>query len=218
MAGRKLTNPKQQGLTLSGYARWRKDKGLPGGSRTTVSRAVASGRIPTLPDGSIDPSAADRAWIANTDDSKRNRPSTGLALVEPEPETAAPVEVVAASVNGAGAGAEADPFEVGAMTQTEARRVKEMAAAGKGQLQYRRLKGDLIDRRRAEMLVFGLARRERDAWLGWPARIAADLAAHVGDAVDAHKLETCLIDAVRAELQRRAELSIDFGADDDAGD
>jgi hypothetical protein len=34
----------------------------------------------------------------------------------------------------------------------------------------------LVDRARAETLVFRLARQERDAWVTWPARVAAIMA------------------------------------------
>ena len=37
----------------------------------------------------------------------------------------------------------------------------------------------LVDRARAEMLVFRLARQERDAWVTWPARVAAIMAAEL---------------------------------------
>ena len=40
-------------------------------------------------------------------------------------------------------------------------------------------KGALVDRARAEALVFRLARQERDVWVTWPARVAALMAADV---------------------------------------
>jgi hypothetical protein len=41
------------------------------------------------------------------------------------------------------------------------------------QLAIQKKKGTLIDRARAEALVFRLARQERDVWVTWPARVAA---------------------------------------------
>ncbi len=35
----------------------------------------------------------------------------------------------------------------------------------------------LVDRARAETLVFRLARQERDVWVTWPSRVAAEVAA-----------------------------------------
>jgi hypothetical protein len=40
------------------------------------------------------------------------------------------------------------------------------------------MKGELVDRARAVAQVFKLARDERDAWVNWPARVAAMIAAH----------------------------------------
>ena len=47
--------------------------------------------------------------------------------------------------------------------------------------------------------VFKLARAERDAWLNWPARISAQMAAELG--VDPHALHVALDAAVREQLQ-----------------
>jgi hypothetical protein len=44
----------------------RKAAGLPGGTLRAVQKAIASKRIRTLPDGSIDPEQANRDWIKNT--------------------------------------------------------------------------------------------------------------------------------------------------------
>ncbi|MDD1651200.1 MAG: elements of external origin, partial [Methylococcaceae bacterium] len=65
-------------------------------------------------------------------------------------------------------------------------------------------KGELVDRPQAIAHVFKLARTERDAWLNWPARVSALLAAELG--VDAHVLHVALENAVRAHLQELGEL------------
>jgi len=67
-----------------------------------------------------------------------------------------------------------------------------------------RLKGDLVDRAQAIAPVFRLARTERDAWLNWPARISALLAAQLG--ADPHELHVALEAAVREHLQVLGEL------------
>jgi hypothetical protein len=43
------------------------------------------------------------------------------------------------------------------------------------------MKGELVDRARATALVFRLAREERDTWSNWPARVAALMAAELGN-------------------------------------
>ena len=45
------------------------------------------------------------------------------------------------------------------------------------QLAIQKKRGTLVDRARAEALVFRLARQERDVWVTWPARVAALMAA-----------------------------------------
>ena len=52
-------------------------------------------------------------------------------------------------------------------------------------------------------MVFDRARRERDAWLNWPPRVAANMAAELG--VDAHRMEQVLDIYLRAHLTEMAE-------------
>jgi hypothetical protein len=52
--------------------------------------------------------------------------------------------------------------------------------------------------------VLRLAREERDAWVNWPARVAAMMAAELE--VDAHKLHTVLERHVRDHLAEVAEV------------
>ncbi len=52
--------------------------------------------------------------------------------------------------------------------------------------------------------MFKLARAERDAWLNWPARVSAQLAAKL--AGDAHATHVALEAAVREHLQELGEL------------
>jgi hypothetical protein len=66
---------------------------------------------------------------------------------------------------------------------------------------------------RATAQVFTLARQERDAWVQWPARVAADLAAELG-------LETHAVQTARGGGQgaaRRAEATLRLIIDPDGG-
>jgi hypothetical protein len=54
------------GLSLRAYAKHRKALGLRGGTDAAVRKAVATGRIRLLADGTVDPVAADASWDANT--------------------------------------------------------------------------------------------------------------------------------------------------------
>lgn len=58
------------GLSRRAYAEHRKALGLSGTSEAAVRKALAAGRISTLPDGTIDPKAADRDWGGSTDAAK----------------------------------------------------------------------------------------------------------------------------------------------------
>ena len=86
----------------------------------------------------------------------------------------------------------------GGMTFLQARTANEVLKAQERRLRLQQLKGELVDRARAVSLVFRLARDERDAWSGWPARIAAVLAAELG--CDTHHLQTVLDRHVREHL------------------
>jgi len=89
-------------------------------------------------------------------------------------------------------------------SEAEARRRLTSAKADKAEIDARARRGDLIERAKAERLVFEFARRMRDAWAHWPARIAAPLAAQLG--ADPHAVEAALAAEVRRHLE---ELSRD---------
>lgn len=93
----------------------------------------------------------------------------------------------------------------------EAQRRKELALAEIRELDLEERAGRLVDADAVRKRVFEMARVERDAWLNWPARIGADLAAALG--VEAHALTTELERHVRAHLAERATI----GAMDPAG-
>jgi hypothetical protein len=61
----------------------------------------------------------------------------------------------------------------------------------------------LVDRTKAVAQVFRLARKERDAWVNWPARVAAMIAALE---VDPHQLHSVLERHVRDHLAELAEI------------
>ena len=70
------------------------------------------------------------------------------------------------------------------------------------------MKGEVVDRARATAMVFRLAREERDAWVNWPARVAALIAAELG--VEAHPMQSILETHVRAHLDELAEVRPNF--------
>ena len=75
-------------------------------------------------------------------------------------------------------------------------------------VRLQKMKGELVDRPKAEIDVFALGRRERDAWINWPARVAANMAAEMG--IDAHTVEVTLDKYLRQHLMELAEIRIEL--------
>ena len=164
-----------------------------------MRKALASGRIGLEPDGTIDPVKADAAWALQTDPALQ-RPAPAPPPPRPVPRAALEaVEEAAAEAPGGGGG------EVSFL---RARMANEVLKAQTQRVRLGRMKGELVDRARATELVFSLARRERDAWIAWPARVAANMAAELG--VDPHAMEQVLDRYLRAHLAELAEVKVEL--------
>jgi hypothetical protein len=74
------------------------------------------------------------------------------------------------------------------------------------QLSIQRKKGMLVDRGRAETLVFRLARQERDTWVTWPTRVAALMAAQLS--AEMEKVSGVPVTIETAILQRVLEAHV----------
>ena len=102
------------------------------------------------------------------------------------------------------------------MTFMQARTANEVLKAQERRLRLQQMKGELVDRAKAVAQVFRLARDERDAWVNWPARVAAMMAAELSTPcsetpsgaaqVDQHQLHTVLERHVREHLAELAEI------------
>lgn len=166
------------GLSIRAYARHR------GVSDTAVHKAIRSGRITPEADGTIDAARADEEWAKNTEAIRpgtRQRAMTAKAL------------------------ADGDAPSGGSTSLLQARTVNEVVKAQTNKLRLARLKGELVDRNQAIAQVFKLARTERDAWLNWPARVSAQMAAELG--VDPHQLHVALEAAVRQHLMELGDMT-----------
>jgi hypothetical protein len=91
------------------------------------------------------------------------------------------------------------------MTFMQARTANEVLKAQERRLRLQQMKGELVDRGRAVAQVFRLARDERDAWVNWPARVAAMIAAELE--VDPHQLHTVLERYVRDHLAELGDIT-----------
>lgn len=165
------------GISIRAYGRHR------GVSDTAVRKAIATGRITALADGTIDPARADTEWAANTTsvDAPARAPRPARARAMAQDETLSPPA-------GAPAG----------NSYAQARTANEVLKAQHHKLRIAQLRGELIDRQQAVGQVFALARAERDAWLNWPARISSMLAAELG--IDPHAMHVALEREVRQHL------------------
>ena len=171
------------GISIRAYARHR------GVSDTAVHKAIRSGRITPEADGTIDPVRADREWERNTETPRAGTRQGPVTTRVPESE-----------------GEHAPLLPTGGTSLLQARTVNEVVKAQTNKVRLARLKGDLVDRAQAIAHVFRLARTERDAWLNWPARVSAPLAASLD--VDPHALHMALEAAVREHLEELGELGI----------
>lgn len=172
------------GISIRAYARHR------GVTDTAVHKAIRAGRITPEADGTIDADRADREWAHNSDVPKAGTRAKATKVVVPETGTP--------SNDGPAA------LPTGGTSLLQARTVNEVVKAQTNKVRLARLKGELVDRPQAIAHVFKLARSERDAWLNWPARISAQMAARLD--VDPHAMHVALEAAVREHLQELGEL------------
>lgn len=154
-----------------------------GVTHQAVRKAIAAGRIVVGPDGSIDPEQADRDWAAST----APRMATGTAG-PPSPPAGAAV--------------------VNATAFTQGRTAKILAEAQRAALELRVRQGELLDRAMVLARVFAFVRNVRDAWLNWPSRVAAELAAALD--VDQVRVAVELEARVRAHLEELADAQLDL--------
>jgi hypothetical protein len=163
-------------------------------SRGAIQKARRASRLVVYGDGSINAAASDVRRGEMTDPDQQRR-STG---------------------GDSGFSGPAD-----SSSYLKARTALTVYQAQEKQLGIQKKKGALVDRARAEMLVFRLARQERDAWVTWPSRVAALMAAEVAAGVERQFGKPVIIEAailqrvlethVRAQLEALADLRVSLG-------
>lgn len=163
-------------------------------SRGAIQKARKSGRLVVHGDGSINAAASDARRVEMTDPDQQRR-STG---------------------GDTGFSGPAD-----SSSYLKARTALTVYQAQERQLAIQKKKGTLVDRARAETLVFRLARQERDVWVTWPSRVAALMAAEVAAEVERRTARPVMIEAailqrvlethVRAQLDALADLRVSLG-------
>jgi hypothetical protein len=165
-------------------------------SRGAIKNAKRGGRLVFYADGSINAAASDVRRADMTDPDQQRRSLGGDAAMP---------------TNGGG----------GTDSYLKARTALTVYQAQERQLAIQKKKGALVDRARAEALVFRLARQERDIWVTWTARVAALMAAQVAAEVEKASGKPLVIEAatmqrvldahVRAQLEALADLRVSLG-------
>ena len=200
------------GLSRRAYAAHR------GCSESAVRKAIATGRIATEADGTIDAARADAMWDARTDPAQQRGAHARATAAETAATTATAKATLNKPVPRAAldavkdtlreAGGEPGATEGGEVSFVRARLANEVLKAQTARVRLQKMKGEVVDRARATAMVFDLARRERVAWANWPPRVAALMAAELG--VEAHQMETVLERHVRVHLGELAEVKVEL--------
>ena len=181
-------------------------------SRGAIQKAKTAERLVLFADGSINSAASDVRRAETTDPSKV-RGDRGAAKAPrtkpPEPKLKpVPEAAVAAVGDTLREQGLSVPAVGGGTTYLQAKTANEVLKAQERRIRLQKLKGELIERARALSLVFRLAREERDAWVNWPARSSALMAAELG--VEPAAMQKALEKHVRAHLDELAEVRPDF--------
>lgn len=154
-------------------------------SRGAVQKARKTGRLVLFADGSINAVASDARRGAATDPDQQMRSRGGFGAAGD-----------GLAVSGPG----------DSTSYIKARTALTVYQAQERQLSIQKKKGVLVDRARAETLVFRLARQERDLWVTWPTRVAALMAAQLS--ADMEKASGKAVTIETAILQRVLETHV----------
>ena len=169
-------------------------------SRGAIQKAKAAGRLVLHADGSIDSGGVRRPAR------RRDRPVEAAGAPSPTPAQPKLKPVPNAALSAVGDTLRENglpPPATGGATFLQAKTANEVLKSQERRLKLQKLKGELVDRARAEALVFRLARETRDAWVNWPARAAALIAAELG--LEPAAMQKVLEAHVRAHLDELAE-------------
>lgn len=154
-------------------------------SRGAIQKARKTGRLVLFADGSINAVASDARRGAATDPDQQMRSHGGFGAAGDGPAVSGPGD---------------------STSYIKARTALTVYQAQERQLSIQKKKGVLVDRARAETLVFRLARQERDLWVTWPTRVAALMAAQLS--ADMEKASGKAVTIETAILQRVLETHV----------
>lgn len=190
-------------LSIRGYARHRKDLGLPGGTHAAVRKAIATGRLDAavrIREGKprIDANAADLEWASRTDPVQSRNPEQAG-----DPTQGRPFGGLEGSPrDDARASDEPDIAE----TARKAQAVRLTFQAKIAELEYRERARELVKAEEVRHVTTRAARKVRDRLRSIPDRLASRIAAET----DPHRCRLLL----QAEIDRSLQdLLEDFRRD-----
>lgn len=196
-----------RGLTLTAYARHRKAKGLIGGTKSAVHKAIKTGRIPVDENGLIDPAAADKAWALNT---TPRAGSQAAAAANGSTNDAAAAQEKSDAARTANAASQADYLE--------ARSRKEWALASKRELELAQARGELVSvvymRDQVTRITTTVAEAHNNIPGTWLARLEA-----CRDTAERRTVLETGVEQIKAELMALGEsITTELDASDDTPD
>jgi hypothetical protein len=169
-------------------------------SRKTVTMWKAAGKL-TIVDGMVDHEANYKgdSWHGGAKKARQDAPAPAAKPAAKKARVAKP----AASDKVKAAEPTADAPEVvpaGATALKEAILRKEDAAGRLRELEFLQRSGKLVETSLAEKVLFDEARAQRDAWINWPARVAALIASDLD--VEADRVSEVLSTYVHQHLEQ----------------
>lgn len=145
-------------ITMADYARSRKERGLPGGTKAGVLKAVRAGRL-VLVNGKVDADAADAQWDANTNRKQQRAVGSTTPNITERPDTETPSE-----------------------TFSQAQTRKEIALANLREDEVRENQRELVRRKDVIRLHGDMIVTAKTNLRGVGSKLAADLAAETSAA------------------------------------
>lgn len=173
-------------ISLSAYARSRRERGLPGGTLRSVQKACLTGRITRHHDG-IDPIEADADWDGKASPDAKTRRKTADHLRTANEPKRVPTSGSPKS--------DPDPF-------IAARARRELAAARKAEIELGKIEGRLVPAEEILDQQKSVAGEVREHLLNFATRAAPALAALTGHAEG--EIFNVLDKSVRAHLDEKS--------------
>ncbi len=128
---------------------------------------------------------------------------------EPAPSRVVEIELEPGETLDDAAARLVDEIDVDATSYDEARRLKEVYLALLHRQEYEKKSGSLVDLDLASSILFESARAARDAWLNWPSRVGAIVAADLGIA-SADTVTAVLAKYVHEQISQLGEPEANF--------